>query len=257
MEGHRRTPDVPSARIGETRNDLFRRRVRKEGRVKSERGFHFTLGYSMISPFDFFGITRICFGRGQIARLGELAAPFGQSAMVIFNGPDTSAALSHQITVAEFRRQRGEPTVADIDATSPRRSRSARFSSASAAVCPSTRPRPPPASSLMADRLSITWKSSARAKKSRSRPSPGSPCRPPPARAEVTRNAVIGLPEKQFKASIRSEFLLPRAATSIRNWASMSRRLPPLAAAWMRSATHRILHLPPALRRSRMHWRSP
>jgi alcohol dehydrogenase class IV len=30
--------------------------------------------------------------------------------------------------------------------------------------------------------------------------------------AEVTRNAVIGYPEKQFKASIRSELLLPRLA---------------------------------------------
>ena len=30
--------------------------------------------------------------------------------------------------------------------------------------------------------------------------------------AEATRNAVIGLPEKQFKASIRSELLLPRIA---------------------------------------------
>src|SRR5690606_27884489 len=30
--------------------------------------------------------------------------------------------------------------------------------------------------------------------------------------AEATRNAVVGLPEKQFKASIRSELLLPRAA---------------------------------------------
>ena len=30
--------------------------------------------------------------------------------------------------------------------------------------------------------------------------------------AEATRNAVIGFPEKQFKASIRSELLLPRVA---------------------------------------------
>jgi alcohol dehydrogenase class IV len=30
--------------------------------------------------------------------------------------------------------------------------------------------------------------------------------------AEATRNAVIGLPEKRFKASLRSELLMPRAA---------------------------------------------
>src|SRR4051812_2602683 len=30
--------------------------------------------------------------------------------------------------------------------------------------------------------------------------------------AEATRNAVVGYPEKQFKASIRSELLLPRVA---------------------------------------------
>ena len=39
--------------------------------------------------FEFKSVGRILFGRGQFARIGELASRFGRTALVIANGGDT------------------------------------------------------------------------------------------------------------------------------------------------------------------------
>src|SRR5688500_15457710 len=58
--------------------------------------------------FDIFNVPRIVFGRGAIARLSELVPPSSR-VLLVYNGrkPDVPNAR-------EFR-QRGEPTVTDID----------------------------------------------------------------------------------------------------------------------------------------------
>ena len=77
-----------------------------------------------MSRFEFFGVGRVVFGRGQVGRVGELVAQFGRAALVVFNGDepgrrgvvDRAAALldSHGVSPT-FIRQRGEPTVAGVD----------------------------------------------------------------------------------------------------------------------------------------------
>src|SRR4051812_4023044 len=73
-----------------------------------------------LPPFEFFGVGRIVFGRGTFARVGELVATLGRSPLVIFNGdePGRGGALDRlcqAIHPKAIERQRGEPTVADVD----------------------------------------------------------------------------------------------------------------------------------------------
>src|SRR2546430_1065696 len=70
--------------------------------------------------FEFFSVPRIVFGRGTIARLGEIAGPLGSRCVMIFNGDErlmekVSDALLHSSYFVKPVRQRGEPTVADVD----------------------------------------------------------------------------------------------------------------------------------------------
>jgi alcohol dehydrogenase class IV len=165
----------------------------------------------MTSPFELFGVTRICFGRGQIARLEEIAAPFGKNALVIFNGPDLSAKLG---ITAEFHRQRGEPTVADIDgavATARKIGCTMLIGLGGGSAIDAAKATAGILTNggSAADYLEVVGTGKKITQ-------PALPWIAVPTTAgtgaEVTRNAVIGLPEKQFKASIRSEHLLPRAA---------------------------------------------
>src|SRR5438046_485582 len=59
--------------------------------------------------FEFFSVPRIIFGRGSIARLPEFIPPSSR-VLLVYNGKDPQIPCD-----AKFR-QRGEPTVADIDA---------------------------------------------------------------------------------------------------------------------------------------------
>jgi alcohol dehydrogenase class IV len=188
----------------------------------------------MTSPFEFFGITRICFGRGQIARLGEIAGAFGKAALIIFNGPDLSAKLAAQLQqhgiATEFHRQRGEPTVADIDAAVAAARKigctmligigggsAIDAAKATAGILTnggSTSLTAGGSTSLTAGGSAADYLEVVGSGKKITQPALPWIAVPTTAGtgAEVTRNAVIGLPEKQFKASIRSEHLLPRAA---------------------------------------------
>src|SRR3954471_5068022 len=70
--------------------------------------------------FEFFGVGRIVFGRGQFARVGELAATLGRNPLVVYNGDEPGRGgaldkLTPAIQPKAIERQRGEPTVTDVD----------------------------------------------------------------------------------------------------------------------------------------------
>ncbi|MGD0140566.1 MAG: iron-containing alcohol dehydrogenase, partial [Tepidisphaeraceae bacterium] len=73
-----------------------------------------------MTAFEFSGVGRIIFGRGKFAVAGEIAATLGRSALVIYNAEgvvdDIIELLSRQGVAAAVVRQRGEPTVAHVDA---------------------------------------------------------------------------------------------------------------------------------------------
>lgn len=176
-----------------------------------------------MSKFEFFGVGRIVFGRGQVARLGELAAPFGRAALLAYNGDEpgrggpvdrVSALLDAQGIRTTHVRQRGEPTVDDIDGA---------LEIARAAACDlviglgggSAIDAAKAVAGLLAnggaalDYMEVIGKG-------RKITTPATPWIAIPTTAgtgaEATRNAVIGDPAGKFKASIRSELLLPRVA---------------------------------------------
>jgi alcohol dehydrogenase class IV len=158
-------------------------------------------------PFDFYNVPRIVFGRGTIARRSEFV-PAGARVLLVHNGP--APALQH----AQIFHQRGEPTVTSIDrAMEAARSSTCDFvigygggSAIDAAKA---------VAGLLAnggaasDYMEVVGKGQKITR-------PALPWIAIPTTAgtgaEVTRNAVVGWPEKKFKASIRSELLLPRVA---------------------------------------------
>lgn len=171
-----------------------------------------------MKPFEFYGVGKIVFGRGEFRRAGELAAALGRFALVIHNGPDHVERLcgllkSAGVTSAVLR-QRGEPVVDDIDAATEqgRRERcdmvigvggGSAIDAAKAVAAMLTH------GGSTVDYLEVVGKGQKITR-------PAAPWIAIPTTAgtgaEATRNAVIGVPDKQFKASIRSELLLPRIA---------------------------------------------
>ena len=156
--------------------------------------------------FDFFNVPRIVFGRGSVARLGEFV-PRPARVLLVYNGrrPDVGAAAEH--------RQRGEPTVADIDAAlAAARGGDCDFvvgvGGGSAIDAAKAVAGLLANGGVAADYMEVVGKGQKITK-------PAVPWIAIPTTAgtgaEVTRNAVVGWPEKKFKASMRSELLLPRA----------------------------------------------
>jgi alcohol dehydrogenase class IV len=168
--------------------------------------------------FEFFGVGRVIFGRGEFRRVGELAAALGRTALVLYNGSGQIdpllAMLSPSRINATFRRQRGEPVVNDIDSATNDARRagcdlviglgggSAIDAAKAVAALLGNGGSAVDYMEVVGKGLKIT------------RPSIPWIAIPTTAGtgAEATRNAVIGLPERQFKASIRSELMLPRIA---------------------------------------------
>ncbi|HET6251129.1 MAG TPA: iron-containing alcohol dehydrogenase [Tepidisphaeraceae bacterium] len=169
--------------------------------------------------FDFFSVPTIIFGRGQFSRIGELAAALGKRALLVFNGSEPIAARLAEMLVAagihaQQFRQRGEPKVADVD-TALNVARQSQcdmvigLGGGSAIDCAKA------VAGLLAnggealDYMEVVGKGQ---KISRA----AAPWIAIPTTAgtgaEVTRNAVIGAPERKFKASIRGEQLLARMA---------------------------------------------
>lgn len=170
-----------------------------------------------MSNFEFFGVGRVVFGRGEIRRLGGLAAEMGRSAMVVHNGP-VRAELGDTLAVAgvavTFRRQRGEPTVGDVDEVTAE----AREVGCDVVIGMGGGSAIDAAKAVAgllanggaaADYMEVVGKGQKITR-------PAIPWIAVPTTAgtgaEATRNAVIGFPERHFKASIRSELLLPRVA---------------------------------------------
>jgi alcohol dehydrogenase class IV len=169
--------------------------------------------------FEFFGVGRIVFGRGQFARVGELAATLGRNPLVVYNGdePGRGGALDHltgAIQPKAIERQRGEPTVSDVD----RILHTARTANCDCVIALGGGSAIDAAKAVAGllgnggaalDYMEVVGKGQKITQ-------PALPWMAIPTTAgtgaEATRNAVIGYPEKQFKASIRSEMLLPRIA---------------------------------------------
>jgi alcohol dehydrogenase class IV len=169
--------------------------------------------------FEFYGVGRVVFGRGELARGGDLAGGMGGVALVVFNGSEPLAErlagmLKEAGMTATLRRQRGEPVVADVDGA-VEAGRSAGADVVIGLGGGSAIDAAKATAGLLAnggsavDYMEVVGKGLKITK-------PATPwmaiSTTAGTGAEATRNAVIGLPEKKFKASIRSELLLPRIA---------------------------------------------
>lgn len=177
----------------------------------------------MTTAFDFFSVGRILFGQGGFQQLGTLAAQAGRTALLVTNAGepgdgglvDQAGQLLRQAGVGvAFHRQRGEPTVQDIEMALA----TARNSACQTVVGlggGSALDAAKAVAGLIAngggplDYLEVV----GQGKKLHA---PAVPWIAVPTTAgtgaEVTRNAVIGVPERGFKASLRSELLLPKIA---------------------------------------------
>src|SRR2546430_3548104 len=76
-----------------------------------------------MKPFEFITAARIIFGAGEIKRMAELGPPFGSVAVIIHAGDEDALDLLRVKRILEgkqikltFIRQRGEPSVALVDA---------------------------------------------------------------------------------------------------------------------------------------------
>ncbi|HEX8521245.1 MAG TPA: iron-containing alcohol dehydrogenase [Tepidisphaeraceae bacterium] len=161
--------------------------------------------------FDFFNLPRIHFGPGELGRLSELFSRLGHRPLLIFNGsPDRIAPLlPHAIPL----HQRGEPTVVDIDSAVVL----ARRESCDCIIAlggGSAMDAAKAVAGIVTNGGAATdYMEVVGSGQTLTRPALPWIAIPTTAGtgAEVTRNAVVGWPEKKFKASIRSEHLLPRA----------------------------------------------
>jgi alcohol dehydrogenase class IV len=173
--------------------------------------------------FDFVSVSRIVFGRSSFNRIGDIAAEFGRSALIVTNADRSGKQglikrLSDLLAAKTIKSTTlwidGEPTVDDID----KGTSAARAAGADVLIGLGGGSAMDAAKAIAAlvtnggaaiDYMEVIGKGQKVTR-------PGVPLITAPTTAgtgaEVTRNAVIGCPEKQFKASIRSEHLLPRAA---------------------------------------------
>lgn len=173
----------------------------------------------MLPAFDFFSVPRIVFGRGRIATLPALVGPLGPTVLLVHNGGDAprdavSAALASSPVTLVPHRQKGEPTVADVD----RALEVARRAGCTGVVGiggGSAIDLAKAVAGLLTnggsalDYMEVIGRGLPVAR-------PAAPWIAVPTTAgtgaEVTRNAVVGDPAKRFKASLRSEKLLASVA---------------------------------------------
>ncbi|HEX4797418.1 MAG TPA: iron-containing alcohol dehydrogenase [Humisphaera sp.] len=172
-----------------------------------------------LTAFEFFSVPRIVFSRGALARLGQLAAGFGNRAVIVYNGGESNAEraqkilLDSKLAISTFR-QKGEPTVNDID----RGLETARSFGAQVIIGLGGGSAIDTAKAVAGlltnggsalDYMEVVGKGQKIIK-------PAAPWIAIPTTAgtgaEATRNAVIGASERKFKASIRSEQLPARIA---------------------------------------------
>lgn len=172
----------------------------------------------MSKPFELITVPRVIFGRGEARRLGEFAAAFGRTAMVIYNGASVGQRLAKLLAAAgvdcTLRHQRGEPTVADVDAAVTQ-ARQAGCDLVVGAGGGSAIDTAKAVAGLLTNGGAVTDYMEVVGKGQKIF-QPAAPWIALPTTAgtgaEATRNAVIGWPEKRFKASLRSELLMARIA---------------------------------------------
>jgi len=160
---------------------------------------------------------KIVFGKGTLARLGELVSAFGNRAMIVHGAnPDrarTVEGLLAQSTTCLYS-VRNEPTIEDI-AKGVEEAKSKQVSFVIGVGGGSVIDAAKAISGLVTnageilDYLEVIGRGNPLTK-------PGLPCVAIPTTAgtgaEVTKNAVIASLEHQIKVSLRSPFLLPRIA---------------------------------------------
>jgi alcohol dehydrogenase class IV len=173
--------------------------------------------------FDFHSVPRIVFGRGRIAQLGEIARSLGSHALLIHNGDVPGRGGPVDLAIASLsatsvrctpHRQKGEPTISDVDAAL-----SAARSNACELILAVGGGSAIDAAKAVAglltnggsalDYMEVIGRGQKITK-------PAAPWIAVPTTAgtgaEATRNAVIGAPDRKFKASLRSELLIARVA---------------------------------------------
>ncbi len=177
----------------------------------------------IMDKFEHFSLGRIVFGRGRFSCVGETACRFGSTALVVHSGPEPedrnmTGRLASLLAAAKVRgtflRQQGEPQVGDVDAGVAMALRErcdlviglgggSAIDAAKAIAGLVTN------GGSAIDYMEVIGKGLKITR-------PALPWIAIPTTAgtgaEATRNAVIGCAQKQFKASIRSEHLLPAAA---------------------------------------------
>lgn len=166
--------------------------------------------------FEFFSVPRIVFGRGAIARLPELFSPLGSRPLVIHNISDESSLrrITELLPDPLLVRQSGEPSTMHVD-MAVRIAQDGRCDSIIGAGGGSAIDAAKAVAGLLAnggealDYMEVVGK--GRRMTQTAIPWAAIPTTAGTG-AEVTRNAVIGYPQRQFKASIRGEVLLPRLA---------------------------------------------
>jgi alcohol dehydrogenase class IV len=169
-----------------------------------------------MAPFEFTSVSKIIFGRGKFSGAPALAATLGKNTLLIFNGQSNERRIESfaaGLTIHPLR-QRGEPVVSQIETALTHAHRvqcdcviglggGSAIDTAKAVAGLLTNGGSP------IDYMEVVGQGKKISK-------PAAPWMAIPTTAgtgaEATRNAVIGLPEKKFKASIRSEHLLPRIA---------------------------------------------
>ena len=172
---------------------------------------------------EFYTAARIVYGRGELAQVGELAAAHGRAALVVRGGShlDASGAMGRLrdacrdrgVTVVEHRVT-GEPEVASIDAARAA-ARAAGCNQVIGIGGGSALDTGKAVAGLLThdgsvlDYLEVIGKGQPLTQ-------PAAPFVAIPSTAgtgtEVTKNAVIADKSRNFKASMRSSFLVPKVA---------------------------------------------
>jgi alcohol dehydrogenase class IV len=177
----------------------------------------------MIEAFDFFSVNQVVFGAGRWDQLGVFARPLGSRSLLVTNAGDpgdgglvdrTLRLLEQSEVAATCFRQRGEPRVEDVQqAVAVAREQDCdlviALGGGSAIDAGKAVAGLLTNGGSVLDYMEVIGQG-------RKLTQPAAPWIAVPTTAgtgaEVTRNAVIGCPEKRFKASLRSELLLPRIA---------------------------------------------
>ena len=170
-----------------------------------------------MKSFEIFGVGRIRFGAGCASTIGEAASAMGRRALVVHNGlaaARLAPLLERSGVDVALHRFKGEPTAADVDlAVMAARREQAELivgiGGGSAIDCAKAVAGIYANGGAAVDYMEVVGNGQKITR-------PALPWIAIPTTAgtgaEATRNAVISLPEQKFKASIRSELLLPRLA---------------------------------------------